>query len=308
MSTPISDILDKIDQMTQAYTFNGYAALANSVKPSLTLALIVYVAFVGWMTLQGWSEMSVKDYVKHTIKIAMVLTIALNWSLFSELIYDVFMNGPNELSAILMQSAGSSFGSANAALQAAYDQGTAIGEQLYSYHSFSYKLTAIVIWGLNYFVSGVALLELTVAKCGFAVTMVLAPIFAACLLWNGSKGLFDRWLSTSIAFGLVPLLLSAVLLIIDQILQMGLNQINSDIASKHSSIESISTFVLASIASIGLLFKAPSIAANIGGGVSVSAISTAVASAGIADKLSGFKAARGHVAERIKKRLRRDRK
>ena len=53
--TPISDILDKIDQATQLYAFNGYAALSQAIAPTLTLAITVYIACVGWSSLQGWT-------------------------------------------------------------------------------------------------------------------------------------------------------------------------------------------------------------------------------------------------------------
>lgn len=213
MATPISDILDTIDQVTQNYAIHGYAALASSLTRPITMVIIAYIAFIGWSILQGWSKLAVGEAVKHVVKIALGFSLATKWDVFATYIYNVLTNGPNELSAILMQSAGSSFDSANSALQDAFNQGLNIGNQFWQLgglHALSYYLVAIIVWLLNFLVSGVALLELVVSKCGLAVTLVLAPIFCTCLIWDATRNIFVSWLRYALGFSLVPLFLSAV--------------------------------------------------------------------------------------------------
>ncbi len=286
--TPISDLLDKIDQSTQAYTFNGYAALSHSIEPALILSFTAYIAFLGWSFIAGWSPFNLSQLIKHILKIAIVFAAATQWDVFSLYVYNVLSNGPNEISSILMQSAGSSQDSVNSALQDAFNEGVIIGEQIYNYHGLSTKLAAIVIWILNFVVCGIALLELAVAKCGLAITLVLAPIFFPFLLWDGTKGIFQSWLKYAFGFGLVPLFLSASLLLIDQIMKMGLDQINASIQSASLSITSIVSFVLASIASIGLLLRSASIAAHVAGGAAVSGLEAARSFSSGAYQFSGL--------------------
>ncbi len=293
MSSSISDVLDKLDAATQAYTFNGYAALVTGVHTPVTLAITAYIAFIGWMTIQGWGQLTVGQAVKHTLKIAVAYTLATQWNYFAEFIYNVFTQGPNELSAVLMQDSDSGSSSVNAALQASFDQGVAMGDKLWHGHGISMMVAAVLVWLLNFLVSGIALLEFAVAKCGLAVTLVLAPVFSLFLLWNATKGFFDRWLSVALGFGLVPLFLSAVLLIINQLMQMGLNEIDKATASGTEIMRTISTFVLGSVASFGLLLRASAIAAQVVGGFSVTSLGVAVSAARLADVASGFKAARG---------------
>lgn len=285
--TPISDLLDKIDQATKAYTFDGYNALAQSIEPALLLAVTAYIAFLGWSFIAGWSPFNLSQLLKHILKIAIVFAAATQWDVFSLYIYNVLTNGPNEISSILMQAAGSSQDSVNSALQDAFNQGISIGEQLYQYHSLTTKLTAIVIWTLNFIVCGIALLELSVAKCGVAITLVLAPLFLAFLLWDGTKGIFQGWLKYAFGFGLVPLFLSASLLLIDQIMKMGLDEIHQSLNSS-PNISAIVTFVLASIASTGLLLRSASIAAHIAGGAAVSGIEAASSFARVAYQASSL--------------------
>lgn len=292
--TPISDILDNIDQATQLYAFNGYTALSQAVAPTLTLAITVYIACVGWSSLQGWTQLSVGQAVKHVIKIAIALTMATEWSFFSTYIYKVFTNGPNEVSAILMQAANSSSDSVNSALQDAFNQGMSMGSAMYNLKGISPKLAALVVWAFNFLVCGIALLELCIAKCGVAITLVLAPVFAACLLWEGTKSIFDSWLRHALGFGLTPLFLSAVLLLIDQIMQLGLNELKDATNTGHQNIECITTFVLASIASTGLLIKAPQIAVGIASGITISGIETMRGALSQGAKWSGLNALRAY--------------
>ena len=283
MVTPISDILDKLDTVTQTYTFNGYAALVNSTHTPMTLAITAYIAFIGWMTVQGWGQLTVGQTVKHTLKIAIAYTLATEWGYFSEFIYNVLTNGPNELSTILMQASSSSSSSVNAALQDAFTQGMSIGDKIWHRGGVltapSFLLAAMIIWLLNFLVCGIALLELVVAKCGLAVTLVLAPVFVLFLLWNSTKGLFEKWFSVALGFGLVPLFLTAVLLMVDQLMQMGLDTIEkADKNSATETIECISTFVLGSVASVGLLQRAASIAAHVASKFSISKFGSSISS------------------------------
>ena len=300
MSTPITDILDKLDKITNSYTFNGYAALMSSVHTALTLSVTAYIAFVGWMAIQGWGQLSMGETVKHVLKIAVAYTLATQWSFFAKYIYDVFTNGPNELSAVLMHAVGGgSSDSANSALQTSFNKGITIGQHVWDLHGVSVCVAAVLIWAMNFLVTGVALLEMTVAKCGLAVTLVFAPVFAMFLLWNSTKGFFDRWVSVALGFALVPLFLTAVLLMVNQLMQMGLDSISSSTTTGTGTFSCIGTFVLASIASFALLLRAASIAANIAGGFSVSSLGTAMSSARLADKASGFKAARGAATDSL---------
>lgn len=280
--TPISEILDKLDSTTQQYAFNGYAALVHSLQIPITLAITAYIAFIGWSVLQGWSQVTVGQITKHVLKIAIAYSLAMQWSVFSAFIYNVFTNGPDELSTILMQSAGSTTAGANALLQSAFNDGIHIGEQLWGsgggiIAGLAMKMAAVIVWLLNFLVIGIALLEIAVAKCGLAVTLVLAPVFVLMLLWGSTKGIFDKWFSTALGFALVPLFLSAALLLVDQMMQIGLNDMSKSITDPKvkESIEMIVTFVLGCIVSIGLLLKVTSIAANIASGFSVSALGTA---------------------------------
>ena len=281
VTTAITDVLTKLDSVTQAYTSQGYDALATSLTPSLTLAVTAYIAFVGWSTLQGWSQFTVGQAVKHSLKIAIAFVLATQWDVFCTFLYNVFTNGPNELSSILINATGNgdTQTSVNSALQDAFSQGIQAGEKLWNSGKWNAPLPCILslsVWGLITIVCGIALLELAIAKCGVAITLVVAPVFALFLLWEGTKGIFDGWLRAALGFALVPLFLSSVLLLVNSLIAMGLEDLNGDIAVGKQSLYSILTLVMGSFASIGLELKVTQIATQIAGGVSVSSAGMAV--------------------------------
>jgi hypothetical protein len=147
----LGNLLDKIDQITQAFTFNGYAALVSSLLPAIVLTITAYIALMGWLMLQSWSALTINQLTKHVLKIAIVFTFATKWDVFANFIYNVLSNGPNELSAVLMHVAGNSSDGVNAALEQAFNSGMNIGEYLWNLSGISTKLAALVIWLLKLF-------------------------------------------------------------------------------------------------------------------------------------------------------------
>jgi type IV secretion system protein VirB6 len=306
MSTPITDILDKLDAITQQYAFNGYAALAHTLQPSITMALVFYVAFLGWMTLQGWTKFTIGESVKHSLKIVIVFSLATNWDFFSLFIYNVFVHGPNEISEVLMSSTGKTSGSANAALQDSFNQGIDIGNQLFNLSSYLNKFLALVVWAFDICVTGFCLIGFAVAKVGLSVTLVLAPVFSVLLLWNGTKGIFEKWLMTALGFALTPLILTSVLLVVDALMNYSLSEITNSIANtseESTTVTSVMTFILASIVSIALLKRAASIANAIAGGVTVSAMGVVGSAGNIAATASGAKLAGSIASAKLKKSI-----
>lgn len=267
----ITTVLSMLDEDIKNYVFNGYAALSSSVSIYLRSALICYVAFVGWSVNQGWSSATGGEAIKHTMKVCIVMMLVTNWDFFSLMIYNVSTNAPNELSGILVGATGHDATSSNEALQATFDRGIIDANEIWqkgNWRSPEYYLAAYIILLFDYLSSGFALLEMAIAKCGLGVTVVLAPVFAPCLLWEGGKGIFASWLKTVFGFALIPLILMSVIMLMNPILSSGLDTIES--SNLETGWGCFSTFVLGSIACAGLLLKSAMIASNIAGGISVS--------------------------------------
>ena len=267
----ITSVLMMLDDDIKNYVFNGYAALSDSVSTYLRAALICYVGFVGWSVNQGWSPTTGGEAIKHTMKVCIVGMLVTNWDFFSLMIYNVATKAPNDLSAVLVGATGHDAVSANEALQATFDRGIADADKIWqkgNWRAPEYYLAAYIILLFDYLSAGFALLEMAIAKCGLGVTVVLAPVFAPFLLWEGGKGVFASWLKSVLGFALIPLILMSVIMLMNPILSSGLDAIES--SDLKTGWGCFATFILGSIAVAGLLLKSSMIAANIAGGISVS--------------------------------------
>lgn len=268
--TAISDVLTQLDNAIESYVFDGYSALSSAVSTEVTMALTAYVAFVGWSTTQSWAPLTTGNAVKHVMKMSIVVLLSLHWDFFSLMLYNVVTNGPDEIATILVGSSGDSVSGSNEALQDVFNKGIEKGNEVWKKGgplSTGYYLAAICIYIFDYLSAGFALLEISVAKCGAGLTVVLAPIFSSFLLWEGGKGVFASWLKVVFGFALVPIILTSVMMLMEPILDSGLNAINAD--SMTNGMGCLATFILGSFACVGLLFRSAMMAANIAGGLTV---------------------------------------
>lgn len=295
----ITALLDQVDHITNAFTFNGYSALVNSCKTQIHVAIVIYIAMLGWSVMNGWIEMSVSYLTKHVVKIAIAVSLATKWSFFSLFVYNVLSNGPNELSHILSQCLANatsvSSSGVNETLQQIFDQGMQLGVATWNtggMNSLSFYLYGLLIWLATFFIVGIALLEFVVAKFGLALLLVLAPIACLLLLWEGTKGIFESWLRQLLSFALVPLFVTASLMLLLTLLKSALATMQAAITQGDYTLVHIAPFLLGSIVGVGLLLKAASMASGIGGGLVVNVMQVAYAFADKADRYSGFNTAR----------------
>lgn len=282
--TAITDVLTQLDTAIATYVFGGYSALATALEPAINLALIAYVAFVGWSTTQSWSQFTSGVAVKHTMKIIIVVMLATHWDFFSTMIYNVVTNGPDQISGILVGASGHDTGSSNEALQKVFNDGMKKSGELWEAGgmlSQLYYLASVVVCIFSYAVAGIALLEISVAKCSVGVLVALAPLLVCFLLWEGGKGVFTAWLKALLGFAFVPIILSSVLMLLNPIMQTGIDSINPE--AVEGGWGCLATFGLGCIASIGVLLKSAQMATGLGGGLSVSAM----------DAVGGMKSAAG---------------
>lgn len=307
----ITSLLDQVDQITKTFTFNGYSALVNHFKNEIHLAIVVYIALLGWSVLNGWIEISVSHLVKHVLKIAIAFSLATHWDFFSLFVYNILTNAPNELSSVLSQSLSNNIlsggTSVNEALQSVFDQGMKMGVATWSnggINATSFYLYALLIWLSTLLIVGIALLEFVVAKFRLSLLLVLAPIFCLFLLWESTKGIFESWIRYALSFALVPTFVTASLMLLLALLKNALTTMQTAIAQGEYTLVHIAPFLLGAIVGIGLLLKAASMASGIGGGLVVNVMHVARSFADKVDQYSGIGAARQFVKQRTSQLVR----
>lgn len=71
-----------------------------------------------------------------------------------------------------------------------------------------------------------ALLLFVYAKMMMAIALALGPIFILFYLWDATKGLFAAWLRKLITIALVPIVTSAILVLMLSVINVILPQLN----------------------------------------------------------------------------------
>ncbi len=281
MSTVVTDLLSQVDASTATYVTQGYAALVSKYITLIQSVVVCAIAFLGWKTLYHPSDFSTGNFLKMTLKIAVVYSLATNWSFFCTYLYNVLTDGPNEIAGALMQSTGSAYDSSNSALQALFDQGITAGMNIWNLGEWRHPLPYVLgmdVWLVTGILTGVAIIMISIAKIFLAILIVLAPIFIPLMFSDSLKGVTEAWLKLCLGFSLVPLMVDSALLFTNGILDKGMDTLTTLSQEALDNIVSLITGVV--IFDIGvllccvLLYKGAELAAQIGGGMAVSTLKT----------------------------------
>lgn len=99
----LSALLRHIDCQGQTIGAAGYQALADPGSPlalALTALLTIFVAVFGLRMMLGEAP-TLRDGVMAVAKMGVVLVIATSWPAYRTVVYDVIVDGPAQLSAVL---------------------------------------------------------------------------------------------------------------------------------------------------------------------------------------------------------------
>jgi type IV secretion system protein VirB6 len=199
----------------------------NLVGPDTTFAaaltglLTIYVALLGYQILIGRGGLRVTELPLIAVKIGLILAFVTSWAAYQTVFFNLFFDGPRETMRVLLSSLpghGPGFnGDVYAGLEHAYGELAAAaaiyGEQASPDANILQggpMLGSGILW-----LSGLVMLLCTVglivaAKIMLALLLAVGPIFVACCLFEPSRGLFDSWLRTTIAFAFAPLSVSVL--------------------------------------------------------------------------------------------------
>lgn len=219
-----------LDCQAQLLGAEGYKALAapgSAASILLTGMVTLLIAFIGYRMLLGHTP-TIREGVLTFVKIGLVLVLATSWPAYQILVYNIILHSPAELVSAI--GAPTSLPGSGGGLVARID---GVDQAL--------KLLAIdgvgsppmgpdgrpvipsvpppPFLGFDNFALGFArviFLVSTVASFGIvriaaALLLALAPLFAAFLLFDGTRGLFEGWLKAILGTALGSLAIAVVI-------------------------------------------------------------------------------------------------
>lgn len=242
----LSTLLRHIDCQAQEIGTGGYQALADPASPTIqivTALLTIFIALFGLVMMMGRTP-TVRDGVMATVRIGMVLTLAMSWPAYKTVVYNVVVEGPAQLSAAVSRPAGlpgaqgdliQRLQTADAAMVLLTNYGTGRDELATlppARPNEPPQRTPIADnpalgWARVLFLSG-AVAAFAAVRVTAGLLLALAPLFAGLLLFDVARGVFVGWVRalvfTLLASVAVTLLFGVQLAILEpwlaQVLQM----------------------------------------------------------------------------------------
>ncbi|TAK77640.1 MAG: type IV secretion system protein [Gammaproteobacteria bacterium] len=270
----ITQILEKVDTLTQQFVFNGYQQLANTYAPAIYGMVTLFIIIYGYAVIQGYVTLSLAETSKRVLTAGFILMLALDWATFSKYVYDLFTITPDEISSVLMKSTpNSNFSDANgvdAALQQTWTDGMNIAIALWQRGGMSNLLPlicSVAIYFLVIALVGIALIALIAAKFGLAIFLVLAPITIPMMFFKPTREIiFDGWLKCSVTCALVPIFITSTLALCLTVLSDFVVEIKQAISTDTLTIEPAGEYALFTFVSVGLVIIAADMARSMAGG------------------------------------------
>lgn len=194
----------------------------NLVGPDTVFAaaftglLTIYIALLGYQLLFGRGGLRVTELPVTALKIGLILAFLTSWAAYQTVFFGLLFDGPRELMQSMltpMARAGSGFdgdvyGGLERAFQDMSGAASVYGAQASPNANILQggpMLGSGLLWlcGIGMLLSTIGVI--LAVKIVLAFLLAVGPIFIGFFLFETTRGLFDGWLRTTVAFAIAPL-------------------------------------------------------------------------------------------------------
>jgi len=215
----VTGLVSTVDCHIRVYVQDSYR---NLVGPDTVFAiaftgmLTIYIALFGYQMLLGRGGARLTDLPVMALKIGLILAFLTSWAAYQTVFFNLLFEGPRELlSYILSPMArtsegfnGDVYGGVEASYRVMTDSAAAYARQAGNQANLLQGGPALGS-GLLWF-GAITILFITAglivaAKIVLGLLLALGPVFIGFFLFDTTRGLFDGWLRTTIAFAFAPL-------------------------------------------------------------------------------------------------------
>lgn len=282
VSSFFSGTLNTVDAVIGSFVHTAYQHFMQANAGLITLLFTVYIMFLGLKFLYSSQLVSAGFLIKHIVLMLCVYGLVMNWQLYHLFVYNIFTTEPSNIAHILVAAASKSpiDGSIAKVLDEIYAAVVNATIGFFGQVSFSATGMAFIFYGILVFIIGTlmcifALLLFVYAKMMMAIALALGPIFILFILWDATKGLFTAWLNKLITIALIPIVTSAILVLMLSVINITLPDIKQPI--ENLQFHGIAPFLGLSVATTLILSQVFRICSALGGGMALSSLSAGAA-------------------------------
>lgn len=268
-------IVQWIFELVDGYLIGMVATTVSRVievsVPVVVAAGTLMFLFYGVSIMRGAINEPVLDFVGRATKIALVVSFATAGGLYQSVIMDIALSLPTDAVSAITSSDGSTLpqrldeGLNTSSLLASKVKGDADWWSMF--HILGNLALALVFTITGALVAGLGLITLLTVKVATGLLVALGPVFILCLIFESTKGFFDRWVHQLVNYMLLAVLFSIliemILSIQGQILRMSAIDIDN---GDYNLFQLIGVYGLFVLGVVFLIFQLPSIAGSLAGG------------------------------------------
>ncbi|WP_418115198.1 type IV secretion system protein [Xanthomonas oryzae] len=202
----LQGLVGAADGVTQSFLSQTYPAIAGAISTPITYAAILYWALYGYKVYAGHSPMQWKDLLAKTVMTVAVFG-TLNWGGLAQTLYNAFVSFMEGAAATVMAGKPTA-----QMLDALWNNVGAMSSRLRSvdFYQFAMICDGIILFVVNCILFVLALVYMTIAKFGLAITMVLCPLFVGFLMFPETRQWFMNWVSKMLNFCFMYILVIAI--------------------------------------------------------------------------------------------------
>jgi len=220
-----------------------HAAYVGLLQPGgvvsglLTAFLTIFVALIGYGLLLGRTQLRVSDFALNAVKVGAVLALATQWDTYQTLVYDFLFSAPQHLGRLIASAVHPTSpllqGDVFDGLQTAFDLLSTFGA---GYAAHAQPAASPMLGGAGFSAvlvtaAGAILLLSTLGvllttKIVLGLLLAVGPLFIALFLFDSTRGIFEGWLRSSLAFAFAPLAVTIILAVALTMLEPSLQQMD----------------------------------------------------------------------------------
>ena len=272
----VTSTLNTVDSVIGNFVNVAYINFVQANASVITLLFTFYVMLIGYKFLSHKHHFNMMAVIQEMIIMLIVYGMVMNWRLYHLFVYNIFTNEPERIAQILSQAAGAHGDNIAASLDGVY---TAVinaslnflGQVSFSAGGISFLFYAALVFLIGTLMCVFALLLFIYAKMMMAIALALGPIFILFVMWDGTRGLFSAWLNKLMTLALIPIVTSAILVLMLSVVNVTLPNINQPL--DQMQFYGIAPFLGLSLATTMVLSQVFRICSALGGGITLASLS-----------------------------------
>ena len=202
----LQGLVGAADGVTHTFLSQTYPAIAGAIAEPIYLAAVLYWALFGYKVYAGYAPVQWKDILAKCVMTVAVFG-TLHWAGLAQWVYNAFVSFMEGAAATIMAGKPTA-----QMLDALFSNIEAVSRQLRMVDmlQITIVLDGLLLFIVNCLLFVIALVYMTLAKFGLAITMVLFPLFIGFLMFPETRQWFMNWVSKMLTFCFMYILVVAI--------------------------------------------------------------------------------------------------